>query len=58
MVTWSSKKICWASARAGSSPATRTTKEGASAFDLYQKRLRHKENVSGYNRRISFYMGV
>ena len=33
-----------------------TTGEGASAFDLFKRRLRFKENGSGYNRQISFYM--
>ena len=32
-------------------------REEASAFDLFKRRLRFKENVSGYNRRISFLYG-
>ena len=34
-----------------------TTGEGASAFDLFKKAPSFKENVSGYNRQISFLYG-
>ena len=35
-----------------------TTGEEASAFDLFKKAPSFKENVSGNNRQISFYMGT